>query len=259
MKITTVVSPDAGTSRNGNTISETENEAEKRNSLFVKNNSDECVIAPECAPSLPEAAANNASPKFPHAVFLEGQNKALAESTEILRKALLPTTFAGLSARHQYVLPLFERPANNVWFRVHTEGVFRVITFKTQDKKRLVANALDTDLLDFLASRNAARETICYPYCAKEGAIGFWPVIATAANGRALDGFNQSAHIIAVQARTLWSSVTTGSDSYKIATLPDIASPLWPESLDELFSRAINDFFVENLRHPEMLRWQRLE
>ena len=112
------------------------------------------------------------------------------------------------------------------------------------------------------ASNNEGRPTRCYCYVLNDGSLGFWPVLLDASNGRQLDGFNQSGHIIAEQAKDSWRAIITGGDSYKVASAPDdrlYGEPSWPEDLSGEFARAIEGVLVANLDHPEMRYWAGLQ
>jgi hypothetical protein len=95
-----------------------------------------------------------------------------------------------------------------------------------------------------------------------DGTLGFWPVLLDGASGRALDNWNQSAHLIAEAAKESWTMIMSGEDSYQKATAPDDKSynlPKWPkeEELPALLARAIASVLVRNLDHAEMQRWLR--
>ena len=182
----------------------------------------------------------------------------MRSAADKLKGILLPPSFAGFGAAFAPALARFGRPENNCWFRVHMTMSFDVLGFKSQDRMLLVADPFNQELQKFLASRNAARPTRCYPYLYNGGGLGFWPVLTDGARGHQLDSWNQSAHVIAEQAKRSWRAIITGSDCYKTACPPsgaDSGEPHWPEKMEDEFFRAIEGVFVKDLNHPEMVRW----
>jgi hypothetical protein len=140
--------------------------------------------------------------------------------------------------------------------------LFDVLTFKGQDGSIYVALATNVELVTFLTSRNAGRPTRCYPYVYNDGTLGFWPVALDGINGRQLDSWNQSAHLIVEQAKTSWRAIMPGKDCYRVAVAPDdrlYGEPRWPQDPATEFASVIQGVLVQNLEHAEMRRWQGLE
>lgn len=193
---------------------------------------------------------------------LNHEGSRIGATAELLKSILLPESFAGIGAKYTPALPRFARPANNCWFRVHPGISFDVLTFKVQDGGRLVAVPTNDELLKFLASRNEIRPTRSYAYVYNDGTIGFWPVVLDGINGRPLDSWNQSAHLIAEQAKCSWCAVISGRQSYQVAHAPNdglYGNPRWPDDLNGQFGRAIEGVLVRDLDHPEMRKWRGLQ
>lgn len=191
----------------------------------------------------------------PHRIAMKG-------AQEKLKGILLPPTFGGFSLSFEAALPRFERPRNNCWFRVSPDACFDVLTFKGQDGSLYVALPGAAELIAFLASRNAGRPTRCYPYLYNDAMLGFWPVPLDGVNGRQLDDWNKSAHIIAEESKKAWRAIVPGKDCYRTASAPAghlYGEPVFPSDLAEQFSRIIQGVIVEDLNHPEMKRWQGLQ
>ena len=149
-----------------------------------------------------------------------------------------------------------------MWFRVHPTAVFDVLTLKGQDGRLRIADWTNQGLVSFLASRNAGRPTRAYVYIYNDGTLGFWPVAMDGVNGRLLDNWNQSAHLIAEEAKTSWRAIIPGKDSYKAAAAPNdlvYGEPPWPDDLAAEFARTIEGVLVRDLDDPEMRRWQGLQ
>ena len=215
-------------------------------------------------PAAPQAAPGQKTDSRSTGLVDNSREKqaAMRSAADKLKGILLPPSFAGFGAAFAPALARFGRPENNCWFRVHMTVSFDVLGFKGQDRTLFVADPFNQELQTFLASRNAARPIRCYPYLYNGGGLGFWPVLTAGARGRQLDSWNQSAHLIAEQAKKSWRAIITGTDCYKTASLPsglDSGEPHWPDSLEEKFLHAIEGVHVKDLSHPEMVRWLKLQ
>jgi hypothetical protein len=216
----------------------------------------------------PEIAPAQGSPNDKASFWTEQQvpdprQSEMYSAAKRIEGILLPASFAGSGIVYGAEVSRLERPANNSWFQVHPSIHFDVLTFRgAQERTIYVANPGNSILLDYLTSRSSGRPTRCYPYAYNDGRIGFWPVLLDGTNGRALDDWNQSAHVIAGAAKTGWRAVIPGNRSFRAASAPETNSydnPKWPADLAAEFLRTIEGVLVHDLEHPEMRRWRGLE
>jgi hypothetical protein len=153
-----------------------------------------------------------------------------------------------------------DRPANNVYFRVHPDAEMRLDDSTvlrdntgTQRAYYFVVPAMRTH--PKLAQR-LRRVTIALLYIWPGGAIQLWPVPIL--NDRSLAS-QKSARVAYELGQTQWTQIVwnEGRNDYDVETAEKIGAkePIWPDkSMSELLKLGFADKVIDNEDHPYVLQ-----
>lgn len=171
---------------------------------------------------------------------------------DLSKLRLSACTSNGVQAEKALLSVPVKKPGKQIWFRVHPDPDYQILTRVLELKEELGESYLiDSPLWSDVAAELVAKRILTCVTTA--GGVFLWPVRESEGDGR-LDDWTASAHAAAEQAKSEWTRLVPNmvDGAYEVMRARgDLPEPKWPEeSFQRLMDLAFKDRFIDTLDHP---------
>lgn len=190
--------------------------------------------------------------KVASATQSETKNGALADTNDTFdpRKLTLNQSYTDMvGVRKETLRVPIQRPPKQSFFMPHPDPDWRIQIAALELKEERETYILDPSVVEELTGEWVAKVLI--PCQTKQGGLYLWPIRLPGSDGRS-NSWSESAQHIANQYAGRWIRVTANMEvgAYDVVIpIVDPPSPTWPQSPDDILSKAFRGRVIDSLDH----------